>query len=83
MYRRGIASKDIAVSYHKACQLLATFEHVDFQFIPRWARQALLCAVTICGCCAFHCVQRGSMLVAAAGIAALPVPLWLGWARGP
>jgi hypothetical protein len=36
MYRRGISSKEISVSYHKACQLLTAFEHVDFQFIPRW-----------------------------------------------
>lgn len=37
MYRRGINSKEVSVSYHKACQLLAAFEHVDFQFIPRCA----------------------------------------------
>jgi hypothetical protein len=36
MYRRGISSKELAVAYHKASQLLAGFEHVDFQFIPRW-----------------------------------------------
>ncbi|WIA29900.1 hypothetical protein OEZ86_012369 [Tetradesmus obliquus] len=35
MYRRGISSKELGVSYHKACQLLAGFEHVDFQYIPR------------------------------------------------
>jgi hypothetical protein len=36
MYRRGISSKEISVSYHKATLLLAAFEHVDFQYIPRW-----------------------------------------------
>eukprot|EP00879_Flechtneria_rotunda_P010815 GHRR01011302.1.p1 GENE.GHRR01011302.1~~GHRR01011302.1.p1 ORF type:complete len:615 (+),score=222.39 GHRR01011302.1:450-2294(+) len=35
MFRRGIATKEMSVAYQKAAKLLACFDHVDFQLVPR------------------------------------------------
>jgi hypothetical protein len=35
MFRRGMASRELYLQYHKASQLLMCFQHVDFQYIAR------------------------------------------------
>jgi hypothetical protein len=70
MYRRGISSKEISVSYHKACQLLSAFEHVDFLFIPRWVGAPLqgMPEHALQVCVAPVCMIHGSMLAGDAGL---------------